>query len=251
MKDQTKATRDFLPRVVTIPLSSPPSTPSRYRSRRGGVAAADEISHMTVYDRSTWSDTVYYRYHPIIWMLLVFMAVGLHTRYQTLFNEQDGTPGPVMFSSNRDDHIQRQTSGVDSGENPSDLSSLVMSLIQSEVEEVVYPPLPLLRGAIYMPLPEQGKPTVQVEAADIRPDHVPISLEEPSAPASGAAVETAQAAEPPQQQEVTDSESSSPKQQEDASPQPLSTPQEESASLTTNSDQQQPQRNETTTEEQR
>jgi hypothetical protein len=190
MIDQRKTARDFPPRVVTIPLSFRPSTPRRYRSRRGN-AVADEMSHITVDDRSTWSETVYYRYHPVIWMLLVFMAVGLHNRYQTLFNEQDGTPGPAAFSSNRDDRIQRQTSGVDSGETPSDLLSLGMSLIQSAVdEEPVSQQPPLLRGAIYMPLPEQGQPTVAVEAADIRPEPATDFREESIAPAQDATDET-------------------------------------------------------------
>lgn len=142
------------------------------RKARNRVVVVDEVSHMTVDDQSTWSDTMYYRYHPIIWMLLMFMAVGLHNRYQMLFNEQDPTAPAASFTLKADDHVQRRTSGPESGIRTTDMSGLVMSLLDPTIlsEEAAPEPTvvleqeedpepmqqaPFLRGALFLPVPEQ------------------------------------------------------------------------------------------------
>ena len=99
------------------------------------------------------SDTLYNKYHPFVWILLMLMAMTLHGCYQNLFDR--GEPRSIYSNFAReDDHIQRQTSEIDDTNDAAvDMSSLVMSLIQSESEDSSTQSL--LRGSSQLQPPGQ------------------------------------------------------------------------------------------------
>ena len=111
------------------------------------------------------SDTLYNKYHPFVWILLMLMAMTLHGCYQNLFDR--GEPRSIYSNFAReDDHIQRQTSEIDDTNDAAvDMSSLVMSLIQPESEDSSTQRL--LRGSSKLLPPAQGlSQVIQQEPED-------------------------------------------------------------------------------------
>jgi hypothetical protein len=83
-------------------------------------------------DASTVAERLYTKYHPFVWMILMLMAVTLHNQYKDLFAGKELLNVNNNFS--REDHIQRQVTERDQVKSQ-DLSSIVMSLIQPEVND--------------------------------------------------------------------------------------------------------------------
>ncbi len=118
------------PLVVTIPHSARLAHTSRRAPGRGRIRE-EEISAIS-FESATAATVVYSRCHPFIWMLLMLMAVTLHRQYVDLFLEEDSINKYPSLA--REDHTQRKATDQGSEGIGADLSSLVMSLIQSEVQ---------------------------------------------------------------------------------------------------------------------
>lgn len=138
-KRETK--RKHPPRVVTIKKGSMSPTVGDRRQEES-PPYYDDISQISIDDPSSWSATMYYRFHPIIWVLLMLMSVGVHSRYQTLLNEP-----ALTILSKLDGTRHRQTSELSSREvrhstdTGTDLSSLVISLLRPADEDDLPRPL--------------------------------------------------------------------------------------------------------------
>lgn len=151
-KRETK--RKHPPRVVTIKKGSMSPTVGD-RQQEETPPYYDDISQISIDDPSSWSVTMYYRFHPIIWMLLMLMAVGVHSRYQTLLNEP-----ALTILSKLDGTRHRQTSELSSREEGkstdtgTDLSNLVISLLRPAGEDDL--PRPLRRYNEY----QESQPNV-------------------------------------------------------------------------------------------
>lgn len=117
------------PLVVSIPHSGRNSQTSRRAPARGRIRD-EEISAIS-FESATVASVVYSRFHPFIWMLLMLMAVTLHRQYVDLFLEEDSIK--KYTSLGREDHTQRKATDLGNEGIGADLSSLVMSLIKSEV----------------------------------------------------------------------------------------------------------------------
>ena len=111
--------------------------PSARRWDRGRSSREEDLSQLSE------SNTLYYKYHPFVWILLMLMAMVLHGWYQTLFDDGGEYPSRYSVFAPADDPIQRQTSELDGHGNDKavDMSSLVMSLIQFESEDSSTQPL--------------------------------------------------------------------------------------------------------------
>jgi hypothetical protein len=119
------------PRIVTITRNH---KPFNHRNRKGRNRIFDEEISMISFDDGTTSATVekfYSRFHPVVWMLLMFMSISLHSRYTELVQERREA------NAKRHDTSKRQVleSGRRNGEKSPDLSGIVMSLIEPMKDE--------------------------------------------------------------------------------------------------------------------
>ena len=113
------------PLVVSIPHTSRTFESSTRRGAGRSLGREDEISMISFESTSvSTANIIYSKYHPIIWMLLMFMAVSLHARYVELFYGED-----QMDSY---EQVQRKVMDTDMQSHGVDLSRLVLSLTQSE-----------------------------------------------------------------------------------------------------------------------
>ena len=119
-------------RIRDEDMMSQISDRSRFRDEEMSQISFDDEAQPGSISGST---VVSCKYHPFVWILLMLMAVTIHGWYQTLFG--GGEPFSIYYARGGDDRIQRQTSELDDDVNDRavDMSSLVMSLIQSESED--------------------------------------------------------------------------------------------------------------------
>jgi hypothetical protein len=132
----------FSPTSKEATMGRPPTMvtfqkPSARRWDRGRSSREEDLSQLSE------SNTLYYKYHPFVWILLMLMAMVLHGWYQTLFDDGGEYTSRYSVFTPADDPIQRQTSELDGHGNDKavDMSSLVMSLIQFESEDSSTQPL--------------------------------------------------------------------------------------------------------------
>jgi hypothetical protein len=133
------------PRIVTI------ATPFRGQSRskkHRGIIRDEDISMLSFADdgeTSSTSERLYSKYHPIIWMLLMFMALTLHERYKDLFISEDETKNRSA-STTIDVLPQQVPEQHDFHKGSPDHSNLVISLTEQKGESTAEQIDSFLRG---------------------------------------------------------------------------------------------------------
>jgi hypothetical protein len=133
------------PRVVTF------ATPFRGQSRskkHRSLIRDEDISMLSIADdgeTSSASERLYSKYHPIIWMLLMFMALTLHQRYKDLFGYEDENQNRSVLST-MDEFPQQVPEQLDFHKGSPDHSNLVISLAEQKPETTAEQIDSFLRG---------------------------------------------------------------------------------------------------------
>ena len=136
----------------------------------------EEVSTIS-FGTASASSTLYYKCHPFIWMLLMLMAVTLHRQYMDLC--QDVDLSKAFANLRREDHIQRKVKDLGSENSVADLSSLVMSIIQSEVKpsfDSEQQPS-LLRSALKQPIDAVAEEQPEISAERSKTEEFPASIQ--------------------------------------------------------------------------